>query len=146
MTDPGDAVHALRDRGVDQPEALLAYETPERIIAACRRWDTRRGVRAGLLVRWIRNHEIADQPPIEERGAQLAARFAEYAAEHPIGTIVARHDDLQARRWPDEEPCPGALRVTELGYPVLELRCQTCGFIAALTPRSLHVLDQIGAF
>ena len=38
----------------------------------------------------------------------MRARFDEYAARYPEGSIAEPHSDLQARRWPDDERCLAA--------------------------------------
>lgn len=142
--EPVDAVHALRDRGVDQPEQLLEHATPMQILAACHRWDQRQGVRPGLLVKWIRAGQFEDEPspPAQGRAAVLRARFDEYASRFPVDATVEPHRSLTARQWPgDELDCAGSMVVTEAIYPLLALECDRCGFEAAIPVRHLHVLD-----
>lgn len=154
MTDPAspaDAVQALRSRGVDNGEDLLAYGTPDQIFAACHRWDSRQGVGPGLLARWIRDGAY-DEPaptPARSKAAQGRARFDEYARRFPPGAIVETHAQLLARRWPEDlgrardlrqGVCAGSIVVAGASYPVLELECDACGFFSGLPVRSLHVL------
>lgn len=148
---PVDALNALRARGVNSAEELLAHATPAQILAACHRWDGEQGVGAGLLVRWIRDGQF-DEPaaaPTKSKGAQLRERFDEYARRFPPGAIVETHADMLARRWPDDlaraaelgqDICAGQIVVVNTSYPVLELECDACGFSAGLPVRALHVL------
>ena len=138
-----EAVTALRARGVDTAEDLLEHATPAQILAACHRWDGRQGVGPGLLVRWIRNGEFTEPQaaPPPGKGAQLRARFDEYANRYPEGAIAEPHARLQARRYPDEnDPCPGLLVVIETTYPLISVECDQCDYTAAYPARSLHVL------
>jgi hypothetical protein len=149
---PADAVRALRARGVDTADELLAYGTPPQILSACERWDRRQGVGPGLLARWIRDgtfEEPDPEPPKRGKAAQLRERFDEYVRRFPVGAVAESHADLVRRRWPDdwerakqrdEEVCPGDMIVVAASYPVLEMECDECGFSAGLTPRHLHVL------
>jgi hypothetical protein len=138
-----EAVRALRARGIDEAEKLLVFGTPAEILAACYRWDKRKGVGPGLLAKWIRDREFDDPEPIVEgKQAQLAARFDDYARRLPVGARAEPHARLNSRRYPDDpnDPCIGDLIVIESAYPVLTLECNMCGFITAYTPRSLHLL------
>jgi hypothetical protein len=141
---PVEAVQALRARGIDNAENLLEHGTPDQIIAVCRRWDGRQGVGGGLLVKWIRNGEF-DEPepePTLTPAEQLRARFDEYATRFPVGTVIERHHVLQARRWPNDDPCPGSMTVVDTTYPTFVIECDRCGFPAGVPPRHLHLLDQ----
>jgi hypothetical protein len=139
--EPIEAVRALRDRGIDNAEELLAYGTPAEILAACRRWDGRQGVGPGLLARWIRDGRFDDEPAAAQSKAEmLRARFDEYARQYPVGSTAEPHATLQARCNHDEDPCPGSLRVVAISYPHLTLECDACDYSAALTPRSLRAL------
>jgi hypothetical protein len=145
-----EAVRALRARGIDNADELLAYGTPEQILAACRRWDGRQGVGAGLLARWVRDGQFDEPPPAaKSKAAQLRERFAEYARRFPEGAVVEPHRRLLERRWAEDveravelgdEVCDGAMVVIAASYPVLEMECDACGFTAAVGPRHLHVL------
>lgn len=140
---PSDAVKALRARGVNSAEDMLEHGTPDQLLAVCRRWDAQRGSKStGLLVHWIRqgefNEPAASTAP--SKGSMMRSRFEEYAAQFPVGTVAEPHARLQARRWPEDEPCPGSMRVIEATYPLLSMECDECGFAAALGPRHLHVL------
>jgi hypothetical protein len=145
-TRPIEAVHALRARGVDQAEAMLAEASPDEILAACHRWDSRSHVGPGLLVRWIREHEYEDPPEATppSKAQQLRDRFEDYARRFPTGTAAESHRDLIARRWPAELEygliCEGDLIVIEATYPLLTMECDRCGFVAALPIRALHIL------
>ena len=142
MTDPIDA---LRARGIDNAEELLEYGAPDEILAACHRWDARKGVGPGLLARWIRNREFKAEPasaPAHSRAEEMRARFDEYASRYPEGSVAEPHHRLQVRRrYHDDDPCPGSLIVVDTIYPLLALKCDECGFLTALTPRNLHILD-----
>lgn len=146
-----DAVRALAARGVDTAADLLECATPDEILAACRRWDGRKGVGPGLLAKWIRSGDFTDPAPqpAVSKGAQLRARFDEYARRYPVGAITESHRDLIARRWPDDleqlkqagaEPCAGSMVVFAADYPVLEIECDVCGFVVGMPPRALPVL------
>jgi hypothetical protein len=140
---PIDAVRALRSRGIGNAEDLLEYGTPDEILAACRRWDSREGVGPGLLARWIRDREFVEEPAApQSKAVIMRARFDEYAARFPVGAVAERHADLQARRWPEDDPCPGDMVVIETTYPLVSMECDQCGFVAALGPRQLHVLGE----
>lgn len=62
---PSDAVSQsvalMSNRGIDNPQELLAFASPERILAACRWWDTKPGAGAGVLARVIRQGGIEPQ-------------------------------------------------------------------------------------
>lgn len=145
MTDIMDAVRALRERGVNSPEALLEHGTPEQILAACHRWDKQQGVSAGLLVKWIRdgNYTEPDEKPAQSKGAILRARFDEYVRHHPQGSIAEPHATLIARRWPNEldfDTCNGNMIITAADYPIIEMDCDKCGFAVGASARQLHLI------
>ena len=143
---PADALRALTARGVNGAHDLLELGTPEEILSACHRWDGEKNVRPGLLVRWIRDgkFEGEEEAPAPSKGAQLRARFEEYAARFPEGEAVELHASLIQRRWPDEyaqgDVCAGEMIVIEVTYPLLSMECNACGFVAALPARHLHIL------
>ena len=142
---PAAAVRLLRERGVDQAEAMLALATPEEIMMVCARADARGGrVGPGLIVQWIRAGEFEDpKPPPPKKGAILRARFDAYAARYAVGETTEPHAALIARRWPDDlerNPCAGDLIVWDATYPNIAVECDACGFEAAYSLRSLHVL------
>jgi hypothetical protein len=154
-TDPDtmDAVHALRSRGIDNGEELLAYGTPAEILAACRRWDGRPGVGPGLLARWIRSQQFPEPEPTPapaaNKRAELRARFEAYARRFPPGSIAEPHRRLIERRWPDDveralelgqDLCDGDMIVADAIYPQLIAECDRCDFEAAYPVRGLHVL------
>jgi hypothetical protein len=138
-TTPADVVRALRARGVDDPEMLLECGSPDEILAACRRWDRRKGVGKGLLVKWIREGQF-DEPepqPKQSRDAILRARFDDYARRLPAGSSVEPHAQLQARRREDQDSCDGRMVVYESIYPNVTVECDRCGFVAAYPIRML---------
>jgi hypothetical protein len=141
---PMDAVHALRDRGVDNPEDLLAFGTPAQILAACRVYDGRPGARPGLLVSWIRSQrfpEPATPAPTVRKVEELRARFAAYARRFPIGQDAISHRALDDRLRPENaDDCAGDMVVVDDGYPVLVLECDACGFENGIPVRGLHIL------
>ena len=144
---PMEAVKALRARGVDKAEALLELATPEEILRACQKFDRREGVGPGALYNWIRNGEFDDPAPAaaKTKSAIMRERFDEYARRYPEGAVAEAHATLIMRRWPDEVDdgvCAGDMIVVSASYPVLEMECDACGFVAALTPRALHVLTR----
>ena len=145
---PMNAVNALRARGVDTAEALLEDATPEQILAACRRWDSRQGVGPGLLVRWIRAGEFDEpaSPTGPSKTEIMRAKFDTYAARFPEGEVAEPHARLQARRYPEDDPCPGNLVVIGTTYPAIAVECDTCDYTAAYPLRSLRVLDGQVAF
>jgi hypothetical protein len=138
-TTAAGVVRALKARGVNDPEDLLECGTPDQILAACHRWDRQHNVRPALLVFWIRNGQFADPAPAAgpSRSAILRARFDDYAARFPAGATVEPHAQLQARRWPDDPPCPGRMIVYESIYPNITVECDRCGFVAAYPVRAL---------
>lgn len=138
-----EAVTALRARGVDTAEDLLEHATPAQILAACHRWDGRQGVGPGLLVRWIRQGQFAEPEPAgaPSKGELMRARFDVYADRYPEGATTEMHAELQARRYPEDDPCPGDLIVIETTYPLITVECDECGYEAAYPAHSLHVLD-----
>jgi hypothetical protein len=134
------ALRALRLRGIDPAEPMLEFATAAEILSACRRWDKRKGVGAGLLVKWIRDRDFpAEEPPARE---YLRARFDAYAQQFPEGSIAESHGRLQERRWPEDERCMGEMIVIETTYPIIAARCSECDFEAAYPVRSLHILDR----
>ena len=140
-----DAVRALRDRGVDDAEALLEFGTPAQILAACQKWDARKGVRKGLLVKWIRERDFPSEEPAPKvnTAAINRAKFEHYAARFPEGAVTESHAQLNARRWPDDlerNPCAGDLVVWDATFPNIAVACDACGFEAAYSLRGLHVL------
>jgi hypothetical protein len=141
---PIDAIHALRERGVDSPESLLQFGTPEQILEACRRWDAREGVGPGLLVRWIRSQEFAGEKPVTNRTAQLRARFDDYAERYPEGAVCEPHARLQARKGYLEDPCPGQLVVIDIPSMAIITECDVCGEEWSYTVRTLHLLGPPG--
>lgn len=144
-TAPVEAVRALRARGVDQAEDMLQHGTPEQILAACHRWDARKGVGPGLLVRWIRAGEFEDPPsaPPISKAQQQRDRFEQYTRRFPIGIVVEPHATLIARRWPGDleygDACAGDMVVIEALFPLLSMECDRCGFVAAVGVRDLHL-------
>lgn len=148
MTDSSQqAIDALAARGIDNGEQLLQFGTPQQILAACHRWDSRENVGAGLLARWIRDQEFAaEPPPAPDRQEQQRAIFAEYVQQYPPATAAQLHGELLARAWPEhfnrQGICPGQMIVIETQFPLLTLECDRCGFTAALTPRSLAALNR----
>lgn len=140
-TRPSDVVHALRERGVDNGEELLQFGTPEQILAACRRWDARQNVGPGLLARWIRDQEFPEEgAPVVDKRAQLEARFADYAARYPEGSITEPHARLQTRKGYHEDACPGNLVVFDVLDLVIMAECDACGEEWSYTARTLHLL------
>lgn len=141
---PIEAVKALRDRGVSTAEDMLEHATPEQILTACHRWDAHRGTKQpGLLVHWIRQGQF-DEPAAAgapSKASMMRARFDEYAARFPEGSVAEPHARLQARRWPQDERCAGSMIVVDAIYPLLAMECDECGFLAALPAQSLHILD-----
>lgn len=140
-----DALRALKNRGVNQAGDLIEIATPDQIVSACHRWDCERNASPGLLVYWIRHGKFAQEPlPAQSKAEQLRARFDEYAAAFPVGSIAEPHVSLQARRNYDDDPCPGDLIVTETSWPTLVVRCDRCDFEAAFSPRALQHLQLQG--
>jgi hypothetical protein len=136
------AVDALRERGVDNGEELLAYGNPDQILAACRRWDKREGVGPGLLASFIRNQDFPEEPkPSAPKLDDRHDRFAIYAERYPEGSIAEPHARLQERRWPEDERCGGDMIVVDAIYPLITVVCDRCDFEAAYPLRSLGVLD-----
>jgi len=138
MVEPAalDAIKALRSRGVDNAEPLLKHATPDEIMAACRRWDARTGVGPGLLAKWIRDREFIapNEPQAVSKADRLRRQFTEYAKRFPVGASIEPHANLQTE---DENPCDGSMTVAGTAYPSLIVDCDTCGYEAAYTPRSL---------
>jgi len=132
-----DAVAALRERGVNNPEQLLELAAPADILATCHRWDVQAGVSPGLLVRWIKdgNFPEPDPPSTTDR---LKAQFAEHQARLPVGTRIIRHADLEAGQWNRDEKCIGVMCVQESDYPVLTLECSVCLFTVGVPVKDLN--------
>jgi hypothetical protein len=138
-----DAVSALRARGIDNAEELLAFGTPEEILAACRRWDARPAVGPGLLARWIRDQDFSEPEPTPapSKTAGLRTLFADIARRYPVGTVLETHAELIERRWPQDadraeeagEPlCPGWMVVIAATWPLLESECDACRFLVGI--------------
>ena len=123
MTEPIEAVRAMRERGIDNAEDLLQYAPPDRILAACAAWDERKGrtnVGPGLLAKMVRDGGPDPTPPPLDapfviRG--LREKFDRYIAANPVGGVVEPHVEPQRRRWPDDEPCDGNLITVEIDTP-----------------------------
>jgi hypothetical protein len=166
-TQPAEAVQALRARGVDSAETLLAHATPAAILRTCEWYDRQSGVGAGLLVMKCRGggiHEVvaaagsagADDALIAEliqRGGQVPeqhkklrdrvyrGRFERYVTRHPVGSVVESHAELEARAWPDDETsCGGDMLVIAAVYPNVELECDKCGFAACIPAARVPVV------
>ena len=90
-----DAVKALRARGIGNAEDLLEYGTPDQILGACHRWDQRKNVGPGVLAAMIRNGEFVDEQPARPAAptsaSRLRARFDEYVARFPEGSVAEPH-------------------------------------------------------
>jgi hypothetical protein len=148
MTSRQEAEDALRERGVSSVSPLLDLASPDQILTVCERFDRRPGGGPGLLVKMIREDE-PPAPPVS-KPELLRQRFALYAERYPVGSVAETHLRLLERRYPDDlrleralgrEPCPGELVVAEIAYPLLTVECDECGYVGALTPRSLPSLD-----
>jgi hypothetical protein len=156
---PMDAVQALRDRGIDNPESLLQYADPEAIIRTCEWWDGLKNVGTGLLVSKVREGGIASPDGLSEKArkhARLVDRFAEVAQRFAPGDVTETHARMQCRacgtpdaRWqhPDEEElCGGDLVViavsSDIEVPCIEVRCDACLFESCYSPRSAAVLPE----
>ena len=84
--DADDALREMRACGIDLPEPLLEHATPERIVATCRWWRTRKNVGTGLLVSRIRAggvEVVESEPSREGRDRQ---RFGKLTARFPVGS------------------------------------------------------------
>ena len=73
----------------------------------------------------------------------MRARFDVYADRYPEGATAEPHARLQARRYPEDDACPGSLVVIETTYPLITVECDVCAYTAAYPARSLHVLDRV---
>jgi hypothetical protein len=147
VTNEMDAVRALRARGVNSPEVLLEFGTPDEILGACHRWDQQKGVSSGLLVKWIRDRNFVQEPKaVVSQAARNHALFQEYAARFPEGAVAETHATLIARRYPDElddDVCAGNMIVFQALEPNLAIECEACGFVTGIPVRSLHVLGPV---
>ena len=147
MSEETIALQELRARGVTDAERLLHCAAPQSIIATCRWWDGLSGVNKGLLVRRIQEGGVAEeeaqaQPSVAElRRREQLARFNRAVERLPEGAVVEPHSRLQQRRYPEDEPCPGALRALESIFPNLQAECELCGFLVAYPVAALSVLN-----
>jgi hypothetical protein len=142
MLDPGPevfaAVDALRVRGIDSPEMFLESATPAEILIICRRWDRRKNVGPGLLIKMLHDRDF-------DSGLKFSRPvFADYEARYPVSTIAEPHTRLQARRGYCDDPCPGVMVVIDVCEPLIVVRCSECGYEAAFSGRALSVLPLSG--
>jgi hypothetical protein len=78
------AATMMQERGIDNPQELLAFATPERIIATCQWWDAKRGAGVGVLAKKIREGGMAESKPAraideqQEYGEQVVAWLREH--------------------------------------------------------------------
>lgn len=145
--DENDAIRALRGCGITDPARLLEHATPDVIVATCNWWQKQSGVRTGLLVQRLRAGGIDTAPAPEfSRQQQNQLRFQEYADRWPEGSTIEPHARLQARRYPEDDPCPGQLVVFEALYPSLIAECDACGFEVGYPLRALNTIPWEKAF
>lgn len=126
-----EALHALRDRGVEDAESLLEAASVDRIMATCK-WADRQGASTRLLV-WKVKHGGVDPADLAVKGKRqrMQERFAEIAQRYPVGWIAEPHRQLQRRRGYDED-CDGMLIVVEPPqFPTVVVRCDACAYEAA---------------
>lgn len=135
-TTAADALREMRARGIDNAPDLLEHATPEAILTACRHWDTRKDVGAGLLAKWIRQGGISEATAdriVKGQDARRRQAFDKFVREFPVGSVVERHSETQELMWPDDpNRCPGAMRVEWHAFPHVALVCDECGFETAI--------------
>jgi hypothetical protein len=151
---PIDAVKAMRARGIDNAEEHLQYATLEQIRGWCEWWDGKQGAGPGLLAKKIREggDPPGQRPPAGSVHTRLRATHDDYAQRFPPGSVVEPHARLLTRqRYKDDHPleearsleqsgdelCRGLLVVLSNRYPVWEVECDLCGFVAGLPASSL---------
>jgi hypothetical protein len=135
-----EALNALRLRGVDDPGRFLEELDAERIIRTCGWHDRQQGGHAkpGLLVWKLREGGVGPEAQPVTKTTQLRQTFDRYVAKHPVGSSLCSHLALAARRWPDDnEDCAGRMLVVDAVYPILEMECDRCRFLAALPARAM---------
>ncbi len=80
----------MSEREIDNPRELLNFASPERIIASCRWWDTRRGSGAGPGVLAKRIREGGMDPQAANR-PRLNGRSEWEEAKQSIQRAIQRH-------------------------------------------------------
>jgi hypothetical protein len=132
-----DAIEALRARGIDNAASLVSSTSPERIVASCKVWDTKKNVTAGLLAKMVRDGGSDPEPAPK---ASPRDRFAQLVQHYSQGSVTESHKRLQRRRDYDED-CDGLLIVVEEpAFPSLTVRCNGCGYEAAYPFKALASL------
>jgi hypothetical protein len=129
-----DAIEAMRARGIDNAESLVSSTSPERIVASCKVWDSKKNVTAGLLAKMVRDGGSDPEPAPK---ASPRDRFAHLVQHYSEGSVAESHKRLQRRSDYDED-CDGLLIVVEEpAFPSLVVRCDGCGFEAAYPFKAL---------
>ena len=143
-----DALAALLFRGVQPQKAQQLIEleeaTPDRIIAACHRWDGDH-IGAGALVYRIQHGDFRGPEPDarELRQQRLRETFDAVIARFPIGTAIGLHAKYGASLDPEERStCAGKFVVTEANYPVMVSICDECGLDLCYGPRNMQLLPE----
>lgn len=137
-----DAISAMMQRGIDDPESLLEYAEPEAIVNACGWWDRKQGAKPGLLAWKIKQGGVQSNVTftgVPSKRAQSRRIFEEFCAKHPVGSRMGSHRAWDERRWPGfPSVCSGHLLVESIeDSMVLVMVCDGCGFEACLTPRAM---------
>jgi hypothetical protein len=163
-----EAIRSMRARGIGNPSELLEHAGPAAILATCRWYDTLKGVGPGLLASKIRQGgvEVEDQEDTKagrgRRNRERRAQFDEYVRRFPEGSIVESHARLEERPAaifanddhseprpytppPAADRCVGSIIVLAANYPLIEVRCDTCGYEAAYPFRARTELPATAA-
>lgn len=137
--DPMDAVRAMRDHDVDEPERFLRDNSPEAICAWCdwfgRKLAAGEKIGTGLLISKIRTGNAPEEQspnsglsPKARKRAQLLADFAEKCERFPVGSVVAKC------------VCGGDQVVIDVDGGAIAVRCGACVVEEAYPPKAARSL------
>lgn len=126
-----NALDAMRQRGVENPDTFIDGLDPDRILGACQWFDRQQGGSVGLLIWKIRQGGVAVRT-VEE--PQAIRRPVWRMPPEPIFYKTHAAWDQQ-RGYPDT--CTGRLMVVEADYPVATVECDQCDFLAGLTVKAM---------
>ena len=126
------AIEAMRQRGVDNPDTLTEHANPDAILGACQWFDRQgNGAGVGLLVWKIRQGGVPVRT-IEEPQAKRPPVWL--MPSQPI--FYQSHAGWDERRGYHPE-CAGRLMVVEAFYPVATIECDQCGLLAGLSANAM---------
>ncbi len=129
-----DAIAAMRQRGIDDPESLVSATTADRIVETCNHAD-KQGWAKNLLVWKIKQGGV--DPSVSLPKVDKRSRFDQITAPFPESAVTESHKRL-ARRRDHQEDCDGMLVVLEEPrYPFLNVRCDGCGLEFSYPYRAL---------